>query len=240
MAQFWWDPSMGDPGFVDLPFGYTAVLGEDVDGEPCLEFETTTNGATLYHGWPGAADSTAVDLFWEGRTSSSANWRYTGVLIKRITGSNNAYYAYNDRTDFIIGRAISQNSTTDLESTPGDGLVARSRNRCGYNNGVVTGRQWAPGDPEPGVQLEATDTTYPDAGAPGIYCRLSSGSMRFWLYAFGWGTDGDPAPTGPLGTTEAFALRHNPRLNKVIPVLSSPTVTDIGANCVRPRVTKGY
>ena len=39
---------------------------------------------------------------------------------------------------------------------------------------------------------------------------------------------------------EPFLLRHNPRTNKVIPVLSSPTVTDIGANCVRPRVTKGY
>ena len=46
-----------------------------------------------------------------------------------------------------------------------------------------------------------------------------------------------------LGRTESaepFLLRHNPRTNKVIPVLSSPTVTDIGANCVRPRVTKGY
>ena len=39
---------------------------------------------------------------------------------------------------------------------------------------------------------------------------------------------------------EPFQLRHNPRTNKVIPVLSSPTVTDIGANCVRPRVSKGY
>ena len=39
---------------------------------------------------------------------------------------------------------------------------------------------------------------------------------------------------------EPFQLRHNPRTNKVIPVLSAPTVTDIGANCVRPRVTKGY
>ena len=56
----------------------------------------------------------------------------------------------------------------------------------------------------------------------------------------GIGRNGDPAPTGPVGTTEAFALRHNPRTNKVIPVLSAPTVTDIGANCVRPRVTKGY
>ena len=59
--------------------------------------------------------------------------------------------------------------------------------------------------------------------------------------AVGFGTDGDPAPTGFVEVSaEPFALRHNPRTNKVIPVLSSPTVTDIGANCVRPRVTKGY
>ena len=53
---------------------------------------------------------------------------------------------------------------------------------------------------------------------------------------------GDDFFAGDLesGTTEAFQLRHNPRTNKVIPVLSSPTVTDIGANCVRPRVMKGY
>ena len=41
-------------------------------------------------------------------------------------------------------------------------------------------------------------------------------------------------------SAEPFLLRHNPRTNKVIPVLSSPTVTDIGAACVRPRVTKGF
>ena len=55
------------------------------------------------------------------------------------------------------------------------------------------------------------------------------------------------APTAQLPTnlvcgvsTEPFLLRHNPRTNKVIPVLSSPTVTDIGAACVRPRVMKGF
>ena len=45
---------------------------------------------------------------------------------------------------------------------------------------------------------------------------------------------------GASVSAEPFLLRHNPRTNKVIPVLSSPTVTDIGANCVRPRVTKGF
>ena len=57
----------------------------------------------------------------------------------------------------------------------------------------------------------------------------------------GIGRNGEPAPTGPVEVSaEPFLLRHNPRTNKVIPVLSAPTVTDIGANCVRPRVTKGY
>ena len=56
---------------------------------------------------------------------------------------------------------------------------------------------------------------------------------------------GSPPSAGPfelagLVSTESYQLRHNPRTNKVIPVLSAPTVTDIGANCVRPRVTKGY
>ena len=45
---------------------------------------------------------------------------------------------------------------------------------------------------------------------------------------------------GASVSAEPFLLRHNPRTNKVIPVLSSPTVTDIGAACVRPRVTKGF
>jgi len=49
-----------------------------------------------------------------------------------------------------------------------------------------------------------------------------------------------PYRYAPPETTEPFLLRHNPRTNKVIPVLSSPTVTDIGATCVRPRVTKGF
>ena len=59
-----------------------------------------------------------------------------------------------------------------------------------------------------------------------------------------WGLAGNlpsdhPYKAAPPGSV-SFLLRHNPRTNKVIPVLSSPTVTDIGANCVRPRVTKGY
>ena len=71
--------------------------------------------------------------------------------------------------------------------------------------------------------------------------RLKNSNV-FNVFTFvGVGTDGDPAPTGFVEVSaEPFQLRHNPRTNKVIPVLSAPTVTDIGANCVRPRVTKGY
>ena len=87
---------------------------------------------------------------------------------------------------------------------------------------------------------EVQNTDWPGAGRVAMQSTDLSPSL---LGKIGIGTDGDPAPTeptGPLSTTEAFALRHNPRTNKVIPVLSSPTVTDIGANCVRPRVSKGF
>ena len=107
-------------------------------------------------------------------------------------------------------------------------------------------RRWLAGDSRPETaSASATDASaLSESGFFGL--ALLSGStsnvaaLPAWVYEIGVGTDGDPAPTGPLGTTEAFALRHNPRTNKVIPVLSSPTVTDIGANCVRPRVTKGF
>ena len=76
----------------------------------------------------------------------------------------------------------------------------------------------------------------------GVGAYLFDSANSFYVKIIAIGTDGDPAPTGPVGgiSAEPFALRHNPRTNKVIPVLSSPTVTDIGATCVRPRVSKGF
>jgi len=67
-------------------------------------------------------------------------------------------------------------------------------------------------------------------------------STRQGLLADQLGPDYRYFEAGALGavSTEPFLLRHNPRTNKVVPVLSSPTVTDIGATCVRPRVTKGF
>ena len=99
-------------------------------------------------------------------------------------------------------------------------------------------KRWSgsPSD-EPSSGVSAS-TTVTGSGWAGVLIFQHARFLDFDVFAVG--TDGDPAPTGPLSTTEAFALRHNPRTNKVIPVLSAPTVTDIGANCVRPRVTKGY
>ena len=86
---------------------------------------------------------------------------------------------------------------------------------------------------------ETTDSTYSGDGGVGLFFRIMNTS--FYVREIYVGTDGDPAPTGPVDVSaEPFLLRHNPRTNKVIPVLSSPTVTDIGANCARPRVSKGY
>ena len=98
---------------------------------------------------------------------------------------------------------------------------------------------WGESDSRPETPVIQNTTSLSFTGSNLSFLTSRPESIAY-VYSIGIGTDGDPAPTGPIGTTEAFALRHNPRTNKVIPVLSSPTVTDIGANCVRPRVTKGY
>ena len=100
-------------------------------------------------------------------------------------------------------------------------------------------KAWETGATEPDWQRTRTNTDVTGTGLVGLFLRGISASLLVDWIGAGW--DGDPAPTGPVGVSEEpFQLRHNPRTNKVIPVLSSPTVTDIGANCVRPRVSKGY
>ena len=99
---------------------------------------------------------------------------------------------------------------------------------------------WDEGDPRPATESLETTNSVSFTGSNLSFLTARQQSIAY-VYSIGIGTDGDPAPTGPVDVSaEFFRLRHNPRTNKVIPVLSSPTVTDIGANCVRPRVTKGY
>ena len=143
------------------------------------------------------------------------------TVYRRVNGSYSALAQY----EFSVPSSVYYNIR--FQVTPG------SPNQ-------IKAKVWTEGDTEPAWQIETTNSNLSlSSGWAGHVGFATNDNVYYKFASFGW--DGDPAPTGPVGVSEEpFLLRHNPRTNKVIPVLSSPTVTDIGANCVRPRVSKGY
>ena len=64
---------------------------------------------------------------------------------------------------------------------------------------TVRGRVWADGGSEPSSwDISATDTSVSSSGAAGVSCGFV-GTADSTYSQFGVGTDGDPAPTGPVG-----------------------------------------
>ena len=148
----------------------------------------------------------------------------TGWMLGRRT-PNDARVAR-----YVNGELITDVDMTVFVSATSD-MVFSEANLDGSS---LQWREWLASDPAPDWMASTDSSAISGAGQTGIFFFEADTALKVWSFAVG--TDGDPAPAGPV----SFLLRHNPRTNKVIPVLSSPTVTDIGANCVRPRVTKGY
>ena len=215
---------------------YSIVEDNLGDGIPLFRHETSGTAALLVSGLPLSS----------GRAEIICRVRHTSNLLLRIrhvgvSESTGVLYEYN-----ASARSIRQRNTALTTLATGtDGSASFSIfyfYRIVYEpDNTIRAKRWegALHDEPVGWSAVATNGTISTAFESQI--SLAAFNMDFARYQWwGFGTDGDPAPTGPLSTTEAFALRHNPRTNKVIPVLSSPTVTDIGAACVRPRVTKGF
>ena len=250
MAQYWleitsdYDPSV-----------WTALLGSagspgrelsvvDDSGTPALRWGTTGTGRVTY--LPDfVEDSEDVEIFIRTRASGAGTNFALGVGARLSRTQIDGFFA-----GFRIGgRLISAQRIDDSLTT---------LDTSGFGTGVsdYTAYHWM-GVSAQGSSLEfsswdgeASDriatplfstTSTNLSGARPVGLINSNPSYYGYLTHIAVGTDGDPAPTGPVDVSaEPFLLRHNPCTNKVIPVLSSPTVTDIGANCVRPRVTKGF
>lgn len=64
---------------------------------------------------------------------------------------------------------------------------------------TIRGRVWADGASEPsGWDISVTDTAISSPGAAGVSCGTVTSADSTYSQ-FGVGTDGDPAPTGPVG-----------------------------------------
>jgi len=175
---------------------------------------------------------------WE-RVSGVVSWSFlsgtsswTGVYAQeagRFRSVNNNVF----NGDIIPTAGTAQNTC---------GAVANANNdlRGSYRGGAVAVDTTAP---QPSSINRVTAT----AGASSTNNVANAAVARLRLFYSFTGTLSDADlislsadPYQIFESEEPFRLRHNPRTNKVIPVLSSPTVTDIAATCARPRVTKGF
>ena len=235
MAQHFWrasDYPLGTPPNNITVFGAsTGSIVSDAASPSGFALQCTRN--------PGAADRGVY--FNDFLISSITNEIYVvcrrteaNVAFRSGANEGNPRYTIN-QTDVTYSTAASVRSSYFHTLNFSSAYVAL---RC-VLDGITVEADIAPAGT---TLVSALRSTYSAAiSVSNLYASMSdTATGTLFLSEIGLGTDGDPAPTGPLGTIEPFILRHNPSLNKVIPVLSSPTVTDIGANCVRPRVTKGY
>ena len=252
MAQHWLEiTSDYDPEEWSHVLGPAGSPGRDLtvvddSGVPALRWGNTGTGRIQYH-WDVVDVAEDFEIFCLSRTddagSSSANapglgGRMSSSLINgyiasyRVAGRLFSTRWQND-SQTVLNTSSIGNGVSNPEAYHWMGVAAGGSAIKYFSwDGAITDRPVTP-------RYSTTDTTLTGAGPVGLMATAVTqpGYARIVTV----GTDGDPAPTGPVDVSaEAFTLRHNPRTNKVIPVLSSPTVTDIGAACVRPRVTKGY
>ena len=252
------DPSVLDKLTLDVGnvAEHTISVDEIASGtDPGIEYPvkaivikpTSGNSHTLYRpNDAGYAVDWDITALVSSSDSSIINTIYF-YLSARKRDSDGARYTVDSQHVSRFRMARYGNPTTAHRATLGDITFDVDRGVFQWIRFQVAGttqrfRRWSPDEAEPSTwDVEAADTFYQTPGVMGFGGFNDINSYRFiWV---GWGTDGDlaPTPTGSLDVSaEPFLLRHNPRTDKVIPVLSSPTVTDIGANCVRPRVTKGF
>ena len=267
MAEYWWTPKLVDvdsppsdlsistPWSVDTPAALIRDLDHvAADAHPLARDSVALYGAdavlqlgfvSSHHLWilesVGAVSllGTDVEIYVQGVIHGGV--RQVGVAVRCHDSVERHAVVYRSRASnpreqiYVMPfSSLATNNNTSFGSS--DPLTFRFRANGSSLSGVLWNSLSADEPATWSLQTTATGSHATATGYPGFVLQTG----RLFVVSIGIGTDGDPAPTGPLSTTEAFALRHNPRTNKVIPVLSAPTVTDIGANCVRPRVTKGY
>ena len=238
MAQFTWIAAeQSDASEFVQHYGDTVNVSlVSYDGQDAVEMFTTTASTGIVR-LGSVAQATDFDLVYRSRGPDSLSNAFSHGGAVRIGSDGLGYGAA------IWGSLRLMKHTPGSSSLESTSATTTERRSWWWTRITITGssllaRFWegALEDENDTREMTATDSSYTSPAFAGV--RTINGIARFTHFYVG--TDGDPAPTEPLGGAEPFLLRHNPRTNKVIPVLSSPTVTDIGATCVRPRVTKGF
>jgi hypothetical protein len=153
------------------------------------------------------------------------NFRHFGpaALVDPSLTADDSYCAWGQSsTDLRAGFTVAGTAPTLLANI----TVSRVHPSWVVVRGDQAGlkaKTYTEGDPDPGWSIEVASTQVQRSGLAGVYGRNMTAAYNPRLFAVGIGTDGDPAPTGPVGGT--------------IPTLSAPGVTELGSTSVRPQIT---
>lgn len=153
-----------------------------------------------------------VEVFAELQ-STSGGGAQAGVVLQGQTGVTSGYYASLNfgglgfdevaigRFDSGILESLGSSAFPWAVNTP-----QSIRLRKGLDN-ILRVRAWPSSIAEPGTWnvVTAVDTTY-SSGRVGLFALNPNGIKTF--LRFGFGTDGDPAPTAPLGGSAAAAAHY--------------------------------
>ena len=229
MSQFFWsaeDYAVGDvpSDFWRVDLGGLAIeIKQDVNGLKYME----VSGPDLTRGYLsviGAGADVENAEIWSRfmATNGSANFsfsqRATNTTSESLIEDLRMTYhapASENRLQFFSG-----GSSTTIGSqpmVPGVNVLAEQRGRADLQD--IKARWWAAANPEPTVwSLEGTQSTINGAGRAGIF---SFRPYSYRIYAYGLGTNGDPAPTthiatgpvAPINLTTTNLLATSARLN---------------------------
>ena len=236
MAQFWVTPNPSDLG--SFPNGWVArwqgneseLSVQESAGEIYWLYAPSGGVKLFTMDTPDGNDFTAiqdVELFFDcdfSTTNTGADGADISPALRALRSNTRTCYAHGIRPGMEVIRLTSRvnGNFNEIDSAPFPRFSEVDR-RLGIRSRCVGNEQkvkwWRLGDAEPGWALEQTDNSITAAMGVGFQAALTGG---FRLFGVGVGTNGDPAPTGPVVAGA--------------PTLSKPTATSVSATSISFKV----
>jgi len=234
MAQYWLEvtssTSLAQFTEVVSTAGDGTVIFEVVDdsGTDALRLGRNGNGFVLQL-WDTVGNADTVDMMVYVRHSATLTSGWKGPVVRAGSSTIDGYEC-NARNGALQLNRMDSETLTELGRDTGiiADPTAYHWRAITASGSTISAYGWegtaAQGDQRPATpNLSVTDTTHSGSKPVGISNGINTTLSDTYYHIISVGTDGDAAPTGPVGGT--------------IPTLSAPGVTEIGSTSVRPQIT---
>lgn len=221
MAQYWLEVTGAADISAFTTVGLIGLAFETVDTLPALRITPGagdgTNGGHAYV--TALAASATVDMLVKIKANSTTTDARIAGIGARLSGSSGT-----TNTGYGLGRygstskrcySIINNAATNLSTATGGGTNSQFHwMRLHCSGTTIQWRSWngALGDEPATWTASVTDSSIAAAGLVGLmrHQTTSDGVRDAWINTLSIGTDGDPAPTGPVGGRQRSRLILTP------------------------------